>query len=397
MSMSCSIMSTAMAGSRRARRPAMSRDSAGERPAVGSSRRSRRGRPARARAISSCRCSPWERLRTIAPATDASPTESRMARARPCRSAKARTGRSMENRRAVWAWTASWVLSSTLRSGKRLVIWKVRARPWAARRWAGAVVTSRPNSVMRPELTGSAPAMRLNSVVLPAPLGPMSARRSPGRTARATPSTARRPPKCLLTPSSVRANSALMTFGRPRLAVLAWRIVSGVKRHLQELVGIVFPELAYRRIGEDHGVLELAAHPLHLAHVDVLDGIAPLVDDHRPAGKVLELHLLEGGQEGLAVLHLAVDRPDRLDDPPHVRVAGLGVVRGYLARLGLEGLGVGLVGRVVEGRGVVERGIDAEGLVSHLGQHRLVGKPPVADQRDFGLEPRLRVLLHELQ
>src|SRR5215469_9352229 len=361
MSMSCSIMRTVMAGSRRARRPAMSRDSAGERPAVGSSRRSTRGRPARARAISSCRCSPWERLRTIAPATEASPTESRMARARSCRSAKVRTGRSMENRRAVCAWTASWVLSSTLRSGKRLVIWKVRARPWAARRWAGALVTSRPNSVMRPELTGSAPAMRLNSVVLPAPLGPMSARRSPGRTARATPSTARRPPKCLLTPSSVRANSALMTFGCPRLAVLAWRIVSRVERHLQELVGIVFPELAHRRIGEDHGVLELAAHPLHLAHVDVLDGIAPLVDDHRPAGKVLELHLLEGGQEGLAVL------------------------------------GVGLVGRVVEGRGVVERGIDAEGLVPHLGQHRLVGDRSVAEEGNLGLEPRLRVLLHKLQ
>src|SRR5262249_16765899 len=158
----------------------------------------------------------------------------------------------------------------------------------------------------------------------------------PGRTARATPSTARRPPKCLLTPSSVRANSALMTFGRARLAGLAWRIVARVERHLQELVGIVFPELAHRRIGQDHRVLKLAAPPLRLALVDVLDGIAPLVDDDRPAGKVLELDLLEGSQEGVAVLHLAVDRADRLDDPPHVRVAGLRVVRGYLARLGLE-------------------------------------------------------------
>src|SRR5215813_14043077 len=168
---------------------------------------------------------------------------------------------------------------------------------------------------MRPELTGSAPEMRLNSVVLPAPLGPMSARRSPGRTARATPSTARRPPKCLVTPSSVRAYSAFMTLGRPPLAGLAWRIVARVERHLQELVGIVFPELAHCRIGEDHGVLELAAYSLHLAHVDVLDGIAPLVDDDRPAGKVFELDLLEGSQEGVAILHLAVDRADRLDDP----------------------------------------------------------------------------------
>src|SRR5262249_61610446 len=170
---------------------------------------------------------------------------------------------------------------------------------------------------MRPELTGRAPEIRLNSVVFPAPFGPMRARRSPGRTVSATPSTARRPPKCLLTPSSSRASAAVMASGPARapLAVLAWRIVARIERHLEELVGIVFPELAHRRVGKDHGVLELASHPLHLAHVDVLDGIAPLVDDHRPPRKVLELDLLEGGQEGLAVLHLAIHRPDRLDDP----------------------------------------------------------------------------------
>src|SRR5215467_10316346 len=190
---------------------------------------------------------------------------------------------------------------------------------------------------MRPELTGKFPEIRLNSVVFPAPFGPMRARRSPGWTASATPSTARRPPKCLLTRSSSRASATLMASGPARapLAVLAWRIVARIERHLEELVGIVFPELAHRRVGEDHGVLELSSRPLHLAHVDVLDGIAPLVDDHRPSRKVFELDLLEGSQEGLPVLHLAVDRLDRLDDPPHVRVARLRVVGRHLPGLGL--------------------------------------------------------------
>jgi hypothetical protein len=39
----------------------------------------------------------------------------------------------------------------------------------------------------------------LNSVVLPAPFGPMTARRSPGRSAKLTPSTARSAPKRTVT------------------------------------------------------------------------------------------------------------------------------------------------------------------------------------------------------
>src|SRR5919108_4674530 len=45
--------------------------------------------------------------------------------------------------------------------------------------------------------------MTLNSVVLPAPLGPMMPSRSPGRTSRLTARTAVRPPKRLVTASSV--------------------------------------------------------------------------------------------------------------------------------------------------------------------------------------------------
>src|SRR3954462_40048 len=64
-----------------------------------------------------------------------------------------------------------------------------------ARVRAGAPVTSLPHSPTLPAVGGNSPEIRLNSVVLPAPLGPRMARRSPGRTARATSLTATTPPK----------------------------------------------------------------------------------------------------------------------------------------------------------------------------------------------------------
>src|SRR5919109_2456857 len=141
-------------------------------------------------------------------------------------------------------------------------------------------VTSRPNSSMRPAVTGSAPATRLNSVVLPAPFGPMSARRSPGRTASSTPSTARSPPNAFDTRARRSASGSLRG---DSLTVLAGRIVATVERPLHVLVGLVLPELAHGRVGGDHRVLQAAADPLDLADIDVLDGIAEIVDLERPA------------------------------------------------------------------------------------------------------------------
>ncbi len=60
---------------------------------------------------------------------------------------------------------------------------------------------------MRPPVGGSAPAMALNSVVLPAPLGPMMARRWPRGTVRLTPSTARKASNATTTSESVRIGS----------------------------------------------------------------------------------------------------------------------------------------------------------------------------------------------
>src|SRR6185295_2791434 len=55
--------------------------------------------------------------------------------------------------------------------------------------------------------------MTLNSVVLPAPLGPRIARRSPGATSRSTSRTAWRPPNRRPTPRKRRVGSACSAAG----------------------------------------------------------------------------------------------------------------------------------------------------------------------------------------
>ena len=52
---------------------------------------------------------------------------------------------------------------------------------------------SRPSSKMRPPSGGTTPVMQLNSVVLPAPFGPISPVMRPASTSRSTPRRARTP------------------------------------------------------------------------------------------------------------------------------------------------------------------------------------------------------------
>src|SRR5712671_3348269 len=79
------------------------------------------------------------------------------------------------------------MFSNTVMRGKIEVIWKLRDSP----RWlisCGArLAIDRPLTVIEPELIGKRPEIRLNSVVLPAPLGPMMAWRSPRGIERLTP------------------------------------------------------------------------------------------------------------------------------------------------------------------------------------------------------------------
>src|SRR5438874_11252640 len=73
---------------------------------------------------------------------------------------------------------------------------------------------SRSNSVMAPRSGRSSPVMRLKSVVLPAPLGPMISRRSPGSTTRSTDDVTRSPPNDLSSPRTPKA--LILSRGRPR-------------------------------------------------------------------------------------------------------------------------------------------------------------------------------------
>src|SRR5438445_1655144 len=73
--------------------------------------------------------------------------------------------------------------------------WNVRPTPRRARRWGDHSVTSVPNRRTRPEAGVTRPATLLNSVVLPAPFGPMSPAIDAGGTVSETRSSAVRPPK----------------------------------------------------------------------------------------------------------------------------------------------------------------------------------------------------------
>ena len=62
--------------------------------------------------------------------------------------------------------------------------------PSRERACGGIAVMSEPSNTMRPVVGATSPVIRLNSVVLPAPLGPITASASPPSTARLTLSTA---------------------------------------------------------------------------------------------------------------------------------------------------------------------------------------------------------------
>ena len=88
-------------------------------------------------------------------------------------------------------------LSWTVMVAKRLGTWNFRAMPRSANLWSGSPIRSRPSNRMVPETGRWVPASMLNSVLFPAPLGPMMQRVSPRSSVRLTPPTAVMPPKCM--------------------------------------------------------------------------------------------------------------------------------------------------------------------------------------------------------
>ena len=103
--------------------------------------------------------------------------------------------------------------------------------PMRARSCGGSVVTSRPSNRIRPDVGATNPAMRANSVVLPAPLGPIRPVIEPLSTVSETPFTATSPPKRLLTATA--ASIAQVSAGAGRRARpsrrMSPRIPSGAK------------------------------------------------------------------------------------------------------------------------------------------------------------------------
>ena len=160
-------------GRRRARRAssAAARPRAPCRPRAGAARRARARRPA------SSSLSPRPTAAAIArPRSRSSASRRSLEQPEvPRRGRRARPGRGCRRRSARRTGATSGTCA------------RARSR---ARLRAGSAVTSSPNSSTVPAVGGNSPEIRLNSVVLPAPLGPRIARRSPGRTSRSTPDTA---------------------------------------------------------------------------------------------------------------------------------------------------------------------------------------------------------------
>src|SRR5262245_58523498 len=92
------------------------------------------------------------------------------------------------------------MFSRTLILAKGWVIWKVRTMPAAQIRCGASPVMSLPSKATRPASGAWKPAMAANSVVLPAPLGPIRPTISPCRTSSEAWSTALRPPNDLERP-----------------------------------------------------------------------------------------------------------------------------------------------------------------------------------------------------
>src|SRR5690606_17335053 len=213
--MSCSISTTVMPRSFSLR---MSSSSSAVSlvfmPAAGSSSRSSVGSAAKARAISSRRCAPYGKFLALTRSNPARPTKARYSGA--CSRARFSSRRvhgglntDAQNplRRRVCMPTQTFSPASM--SPNSRMFWKVRAMPRAAI-WCGAWPTSdRPWKSTCPAAGRYIPVSTLNTVVLPAPLGPIRLKISPWRTSKSTLSTARKPPNCTVSP---RTSSSAMGF-----------------------------------------------------------------------------------------------------------------------------------------------------------------------------------------
>ena len=176
-------------------------------PCVGSSSSSIFGRQASDTAISSRRCSPCDKCPASSVAlsdrpncASSSSARSRAAVLRPTGNSARPTGSS--------TCEASRRFSNTLRSKNRLVIWKERESPARNSLCVLQPVTSAPAKDTRPCCGRSAPDTRLNSVLLPAPFGPITEVMPPRAAEKDRSLTARSAPKLIDRPATSRMGVA---------------------------------------------------------------------------------------------------------------------------------------------------------------------------------------------
>src|SRR3981189_2842883 len=109
--------------------------------------------------------------------------------------------------------------------------WKERAIPMAQRRAGESGVTSRPSNTTRPPSGATVPVMIPNSVVLPAPFGPMMPSASPSPSAR-----------------SIRS---AMTIAPKRLEILSRARMGGLRGRPADLNDDRHPEVRAKRASKD--------------------------------------------------------------------------------------------------------------------------------------------------
>src|SRR5690554_1564629 len=140
------------------------------------------------------------------------------------------------------------MFSITVMRESALVSWNVRTMPALATLPAGSPASERPLKDHSPLSGLSKPVRRLNSVVLPAPLGPIRAVILPRWTSRWSTSTATMPPKARCTPSATRIGSGLRAPGTRSTSENTERVASAdIDRQL-----LLVPEDALRAEDDEH-------------------------------------------------------------------------------------------------------------------------------------------------
>src|SRR4051794_15163598 len=196
-----------------------------------------------------------------------------------------------------------------------------------------------PRNSIVPDVCGMSPEMTLNSVVLPAPLGPRMARRSPCATSRSTSRTASSPPNRRPTPRRRRIGWAgsVVTSGtaglpaddlhggglaEPRqVALLAGG--GAAARRRRRVAERAAERLVDARDAVDGLDGQLVAVHVQLLVVDGEHGLAILVELDRAVRRG-QLHLRDRGLQLALVRDVALDRLKALDQAPGVDVVAVG-------------------------------------------------------------------------